>query len=89
VTAEQIATKAIESILQGQVKALNQTAVAKALERDRVALRLRMERIAPTSKDQPDSFSLPKMENVLDGAVRHMRTRLCLAERPHSLNAAP
>ena len=68
--AEQLATKAIESILQGQAKALIQTAVAKALERDRVALRLCMERIAPTSKDQPVSFSLPKMENVLNGAVR-------------------
>ena len=39
-TAEQIATKAIESILQGQEKALNQTAIKKALEGDSVALRL-------------------------------------------------
>ena len=67
-TAEQIATKAIESILQGQAKALNQTAVKKALEGDSVALRLCMERIAPAPKDQPVSFSLSKMENALDAS---------------------
>jgi len=59
-------TIAIESLLQGQAEALTQTAVTKALEGDSVALRLCIERIAPTPKDQPVSFSLPKMSNALD-----------------------
>ena len=60
------ATLAIECLLQGQAEALTQTAVAKALEGDCVALRLCMERIAPAPKDQPISFSLPKMNNAMD-----------------------
>ena len=62
------ATLAIESLLQGQAEALTQTAVKKALEGDSMALRLCMERIAPTPKDQPVSFSLPKMHNALDAS---------------------
>ena len=62
------ATIAIESLLQGQAEALTQTAVAKALEGDSVALRLCMERVAPAPKDQPISFSLPKMKNALDAS---------------------
>ena len=62
------ATIAIESLLQGQSKALTQTAVTKALEGDSVTLRLCMERIAPAPKDQPVSFSLPKMNNALDAS---------------------
>ena len=62
------ATIAIESLLQGQAEALTQTAVIKALEGDSVALRLCMERIAPAPKDQPISFSLPKMNNALDAS---------------------
>ena len=33
-----------------------------------MALRLCMERIAPAPKDQPVSFSLPKMHNALDAS---------------------
>ena len=62
------ATIAIESLLQGQAEALTQTAVTVALEGDSVALRLCMERIAPAPKDQPISFSLPKMNNALDAS---------------------
>ena len=62
------ATIAIEILLQGQAEALTQTAVTKALEGDSVALRLCMERIAPAPKDQPVSFSLPKMKNALDAS---------------------
>ena len=62
------ATIAIESLLQGQAKTLTQTAVTKALEGDTVALRLCLERIAPAPKDQPVSFSLPKMNNALDAS---------------------
>ena len=62
------ATIAIESLLKGQAEALTQTAVTKALEGDSVALRLCLERIAPAPKDQPVSFSLPKMHNALDAS---------------------
>ena len=62
------ATIAIESLLQGQAEALTQTAVAKALEGDSIALRLCMERIAPAPKDQSVSFNLPKMKNALDAS---------------------
>ena len=62
------ATIAIESLLQGQAEALTQTAVTQALEGDSVALRLCMERIAPALKDQPVSFSLPKMNNSLEAS---------------------
>jgi hypothetical protein len=62
------ATIAIESLLQGQAEALTQTAIAKALDGDTVALRLCMERIAPAPKDQPVSFGLPKMHNALDAS---------------------
>ncbi len=63
------ATIAIESLLQGQAEALTQTLVTKALEGDSVALRLCMDRIAPAPKDQPVSFSLPKMKNAVDASV--------------------
>jgi hypothetical protein len=53
-------------LLHGQAEALTQTAITKALEVDSIALRLCMERIAPAPKDQPVSFSLPKMKNALD-----------------------
>ena len=62
------ATLAIESLLQGQAEALTQTAVKKALEGESLALRLCMERIAPAPKDQPVSFSLPKMNNSLEAS---------------------
>ena len=62
------ATLAIESLLQGQAQALTHTAVTKALEGASLALRLCIERIYPAPKDQPVSFSLPKMNNALDAS---------------------
>jgi len=76
------ATIAIESLLQGQAEALTQTAVTKALEGDSVALRLCIERIAPAPKDQPVSFSLPKMNNAMDasGAAGSVLTAVSIGE---------
>ena len=62
------ATIAIESLLVGQTEALTQTAIAKALEGDSVALRLCMDRIAPLPKDAAVTFSMPTMGNALDVA---------------------
>ena len=61
-------TIAIESLLEGQAEALTQTAITKALDGDSMALRLCMERIAPTPKDNPVSFSLPQMNSALDAS---------------------
>ena len=76
------ATIAIESLLQGQAEALTQTAVTKALEGDSVSLRLCIERIAPAPKDQPVSFSLPKMNNAMDasGAAGSVLTAVSIGE---------
>ena len=62
------ATIAIESLLQGQADALTQTAVAKALEGDSMALRLCIERLAPAPRDNTVQFSLPTMINANDAS---------------------
>lgn len=62
-------TVAVLSLLDGQGEALAQKAVDMALEGDTTALRLCIERIAPTRKDGPVSFDLPAMENAQDAAT--------------------
>ena len=62
------ATIAIESLLEGQAEALTQTAIAKALEGDSIALRLCMDRIAPPMKDKPVIFPLPQMLDAMDAS---------------------
>ena len=62
------ATIAIESLLEGQAEALTQTAIAKALDGDSIALRLCMDRIAPPMKDKPVVFTLPKMHDAMDAS---------------------
>ena len=61
-------TLAIKSLLEGQAEALIQTAISKALDGDSMALRLCMERIAPTPKDNPVAFALPNMTSALDAS---------------------
>ena len=58
-------TVAIESLLEGQAKALTHTAISKALEGDSVALRLCIDGIMPAPKDkrikvQLSSISSPR-----------------------------
>ena len=62
------ATSAIESHLQGQEDALTQTAVAKALEGDSMALRLCIERLAPAPRDNTVQFSIPPMITANDAS---------------------
>jgi len=62
------ATLAIDSLLDGQAEALTQTAVARALEGDSVALKLCMERIAPAPKDKHVSFNLPSVTGAGDAS---------------------
>jgi hypothetical protein len=60
------ATVAIESLLEGQAEALTQKAISAALTGDTVALKLCMDRIAPSPKDKPICFSLPDMRCARD-----------------------
>lgn len=62
-------TMAVLSLLDGQGEALAQKAVELALEGDSTALRLCIERIAPTRKDGPVSFDLPSMQTAQDAAT--------------------
>ena len=62
------ATVAIENLLGGQAEALTQKAISAALTGDTVALKLCMDRIAPSPKDKPISFSLPDMHCVRDAS---------------------
>ena len=59
-------TVAIESLLEGQAKALTQTAISKALEGDSVALRLCMDRIMPAPKDKRVKVQLPSISSPRD-----------------------
>lgn len=61
-------TQAILSLMEGQGEALTQKAIDMALDGDTTALRLCIERIAPTRKDAPVQFDLPKMETADDAA---------------------
>ena len=58
------ATRAVESLLEGQSEALTQKAIDMALGSDTQALRLCMERIAPPRKDSPVSFDLPTIKSA-------------------------
>lgn len=60
------ATRAVESLLEGQAEALTQKAVEMALAGDSVALRLCLDRIAPPRKGRTVMFHLPSMESVGD-----------------------
>jgi hypothetical protein len=59
-------TLALESLLDGQAKALTQKAVELALGGDLVALRICLDRILPPRKDRPVSFELPIIATIED-----------------------
>jgi hypothetical protein len=59
-------TLALESLLDGQAKALTQKAVELALGGDLVALRICLDRILPPRKDRPVSFELPSIATIED-----------------------
>ena len=62
------ATIAIESLLDGQAEALTQKVISAALTGNAVALKLCMDRIAPSPKDKPICFSLPDMHCARDAS---------------------
>jgi hypothetical protein len=62
------ATRAAESLLDGEAEALTRKAIERALEGDGVALRLCLERILPARKDRTLSFALPAIGSAFDAA---------------------
>ncbi|WP_191993034.1 DUF5681 domain-containing protein [Sphingomonas parva] len=60
------ASLAVEALLEGEAAALTRKAVEMALDGDRVALRLCLERIAPRRRDVYVSFELPPIETAED-----------------------
>lgn len=62
-------TLAIEALLEGQHEALTQKAIEKALEGDTVALRLCLDRLAPTRKDAPITIDLPPVRSAADAVA--------------------
>jgi Family of unknown function (DUF5681) len=59
-------TLALESLLDGQAKALTQKAVDLALSGDLIALRICLDRILPVRKNRPIEFALPALETIAD-----------------------
>ena len=62
------ATQAALALLDGEAEELTRKAVELALDGDTTALRLCLERIAPTKKDVPVAFALPLMQSATDAA---------------------
>ncbi len=61
-------TRAVEELLEGQSEQITQKAVEMALEGDSTALRLCLERIAPTRKDAPVNFELPPISTASEAS---------------------
>ena len=61
-------TLAIEKLLDGEGEEITRRAIEKAKEGDMAAIRICLDRIAPTRKDRHIEFSLPNMEKASDAA---------------------
>jgi hypothetical protein len=61
-------TLALESLLDGQAKALTQKAIDLALTGDLTALRICLDRILPPRKDRPLTFHFPAITNAAEAA---------------------
>jgi len=61
-------TLAIEQLLDGEAEEITRKAIEKAKEGDITALRLCLDRLAPSRKDRHIEFNLPKMEKAGDAA---------------------
>jgi len=59
-------TRAAQALLDGEAEALTRKAVDMALEGDRAALKLCMDRIMPPRKDRPLEMALPSIEGAGD-----------------------
>jgi hypothetical protein len=59
-------TLALESLLDGQAKALTQKAIDLALAGDLIALRICLDRILPVRKNRPVEFGMPAITTIGD-----------------------
>jgi hypothetical protein len=64
-----VATLALESLLDGQAQALTQKAIDLALTGDLTALRICLDRILPPRKDRPLTFNFPTITNAAEAAA--------------------
>ncbi len=74
------ATRAAETLLEGQAEALTQRAIEAALEGDGAALRLCMERILPPVKRRPMELDVGPVESARDVARVNLRLLEAVAE---------
>src|SRR5579859_3886440 len=61
-------TLALETLLDGQARALTQKAIDLALAGDLTALRICLDRILPPRKDRPVTFSFPVITSISEAA---------------------
>jgi hypothetical protein len=61
-------TLAIEKLLDGEAEEITRKAIEKAKIGDTAALRICLDRLAPTRKDRHIEFNLPKIEKASDAA---------------------
>ncbi|SHN66521.1 DUF5681 domain-containing protein [Bradyrhizobium erythrophlei] len=61
-------TLALESLLDGQARALTQKAIDLALAGDLTALRICLDRILPPRKDRPVTFNFPVITRISEAA---------------------
>lgn len=61
-------TLAVEALLEGEAEGLTRKAVEMAMGGDITALRLCLDRIAPTRRDRPVTVDLPPVERAADHA---------------------
>lgn len=61
-------TIALETLLDGEAKALTQKAIDLAIGGDMQALRLCLDRILPARRDRPVTFPLPSINSAQDAA---------------------
>ena len=62
-------TLAVSELLDGEAEVLTRKAIDLALAGDTTALRLCLERIAPSRKDAPITFNMPPMKSADDAAA--------------------
>jgi hypothetical protein len=73
-------TLAIEKLLDGEAEALTRKAIELAKDGDMAALRLCLERIAPTRKDAPVRFHLPAISSAREAAEAASAVLLAVSE---------
>jgi hypothetical protein len=61
-------TRAVETLMEGEHEKLTRIAIDKALDGDTAALRLCLDRIAPSRRDTPISIELPPVRSAADAA---------------------